>query len=120
MQKVTHWAELAEAHPGVLMLCSDNDISLLPGWLERLTEAFDAAGGLDLCFQREGGDDPFFEARRRTRDVPAYAPRQAHPEPVRRRSHTTQASFCSAARCGSVHFGARWRDEPSASGRRWA
>lgn len=59
--KVTHWARLAEAHPGQLMLCSDNDVSLLPGWLEALTLAFENAGtNLDLCFQREGGDDPFF------------------------------------------------------------
>ena len=62
MQKVTHWAELAEAHPGVLMLCSDNDITLLPGWRDALLRSHDEAGRPDLQFQREGGDDPFFAA----------------------------------------------------------
>jgi hypothetical protein len=62
VQKVSHWAQVAAAHPGRLLLCSDNDVSLLPGWTEELAAAFrSAGGGLDLLFQREGGDDPFFE-----------------------------------------------------------
>ena len=62
VRKVTHWAELAAQHPGQLLLCSDNDITLLPGWRGALLRAYVEAGRPDLCFQREGGDDPFFAA----------------------------------------------------------
>lgn len=62
VRKVTHWAELAAQHPGRLLLCSDNDVTLLPGWREALLRAYVEAGRPDLCFQREGGDDPFFAA----------------------------------------------------------
>ena len=119
MQKVTHWAELAEHHPGVLMLCSDNDISLLPGWLEQLTEAFDASGasGLDLCFQREGGDDPFFEARTMRPNFSALS------SPVSPLSSPAARTSVPRARAqafpynsgffmqrGSVRLGAFWRE----------
>eukprot|EP00316_Scyphosphaera_apsteinii_P024637 CAMPEP_0119318854 /NCGR_PEP_ID=MMETSP1333-20130426/47813_1 /TAXON_ID=418940 /ORGANISM="Scyphosphaera apsteinii, Strain RCC1455" /LENGTH=329 /DNA_ID=CAMNT_0007325149 /DNA_START=232 /DNA_END=1221 /DNA_ORIENTATION=+ len=59
--KVMHWAELAAKHHDSLLLCSDNDISLLPGWLESLVQSFEDAGRPDLYFQREGGDDAFFD-----------------------------------------------------------
>ena len=62
VRKVKHWAELAAQHPGRLLLCSDNDVTLLPGWREALLRAYVEAGRPDLCFQREGGDDPFFAA----------------------------------------------------------
>jgi hypothetical protein len=62
VRKVTHWAALAEQHPGRLLLCSDNDITLLPGWRDALLRSYVDAGRPDLCFQREGGDDPFFAA----------------------------------------------------------
>lgn len=59
--KTQLWAEVAANNPGRLILCSDNDITLLPGWVQALTETFLSAGkSLDLCFQREGGTDPFF------------------------------------------------------------
>ena len=64
-QKARYWADVASSpeNTGKLVLCSDNDITLLPGWVEALTGAFVAAGqSLDLCFQREGGTDPFFDA----------------------------------------------------------
>ena len=52
--KVTYWAELAEQNVGKLLLCSDNDISLLPGWIEAVSWAFVEAE-VDVLFQREGG-----------------------------------------------------------------
>ena len=58
--KTSHWASVAAARPGEVLVCADNDITLLPGWVAALPAA--CAPGLDLCFQREGGDDPFFEA----------------------------------------------------------
>ena len=61
VSKVTHWAELAEQNVGKLLLCSDNDISLLPGWVDALAWAFVDAGPVDVLFQREGGADAFFE-----------------------------------------------------------
>ena len=64
-QKTRLWESVASApeNAGKLVLCSDNDITLLPGWAEALTEAYLAAGNsLDLCFQREGGGDSFFDA----------------------------------------------------------
>ena len=60
VSKVTHWAELAEQNVGKLLLCSDNDISLLPGWVDALAWAFVDAGPVDVLFQREGGEDAFF------------------------------------------------------------
>ena len=60
VQKVRYWAEVAEAFPGQLVLCSDNDVSLLPGWRTALAHACEES--LTFCFQREGGDDPFFTA----------------------------------------------------------
>lgn len=62
VQKTAHWARVAESHIGQLVLCSDNDVSLLPGWAPALLEAFGRTGEpLDLCFMREGGEDPFFD-----------------------------------------------------------
>ena len=48
VRKVTHWAELAAQHPGQLLLCSDNDITLLPGWRAALLRAYVEAGRPDL------------------------------------------------------------------------
>ena len=62
VRKVSHWAALADQHPGRLLLCSDNDITLLPGWRDALLRSYNEAGRPDLQFQREGGDDPFFAA----------------------------------------------------------
>ena len=59
VQKTAFWAAVARDHVGELLLCSDNDVTLLPGWPTALPRACDQT--LDLCFQREGGDDPFFD-----------------------------------------------------------
>jgi hypothetical protein len=60
-QKTLVWAEAADKHRGELILAADNDITLLPGWAAALVGAFVREGPLDVCFQREGGVDPFFE-----------------------------------------------------------
>ena len=47
---------------GLVCCGSQLQISLLPGWREALLRSYAEAGRPDLCFQREGGDDPFFAA----------------------------------------------------------
>ena len=59
VQKTAYWSHVARTHQGQLVLCSDNDVTLLPGWLDALLDA--CSPDLDLCFQREGGNDPFFD-----------------------------------------------------------
>ena len=108
-QKTLLWADVAEANIGRLVLCSDNDVSLLPGWAEALTKAFAQAGSqLDLVFQREGGEDPFCKSSSRLKPSPrpfenslrcSSHHRSSHPLLSSRRveqtraSHTTPASF---------------------------
>ena len=63
VQKTSLWAEAAEQHPGQLILACDNDITLLPGWDTAVMAAAASLGPeMDLIFQREGGDDPFFDS----------------------------------------------------------
>ena len=65
VQKVTYWSRVARTHAGQTVLCADNDITLMPGWRQAMQAACmpppPSTWRPSLCFQREGGDDPFFE-----------------------------------------------------------
>ena len=85
VSKVTHWAErlVAEQNVGKLLLCSDNDISLLPGWVDALAWAFVDAGP-STCSSSA----------------------RAAPTPSSSRSHTTAGFFLMN---GSAALGRFWR-----------
>lgn len=145
--KARHWSTLAAQHAGELMLCSDVDVTLFPGYEKGL---YAACRHLDLCFQREGGESPWFDsapyntgralrppdARRARRACAPSRPRPLpltirlpEPEPSRSSTHllspspvssaaATPSESCSrVARVQSSSCAARQR--PATSGGQW-